>query len=906
MMHFFKRYWWLLVSFLCLSCSDLFQPKVEMDLGASKNLSDLIYAKDKEPYMNLDPPTQILVSEGEYNDRIELSWTPVKNADSYTVEWARVLKTNYDSVPKYDIENLFSSEIDNVNRGEKTDIFATAWTHKLIYSTVNASKNELYDYYYFYRVCPLSKLNPNYVTTEESSTPYFVPEKDALGVNLPIYNTRDTDGAPLLFSGNTQVATTTQGRNRGYLFATPRNLNATTGEKSSIYPAHDPTYQVVVSWDPVPDATYYHVYKADNETGNGATLQIDSISKTSDCHLNYFIDNLEGKAGQTFYYMVTAVRANGAESCRTDTAPGRIKQEGAPDASKVLVVKNGLGGTTDGFDISWEVPSDAPSNGDLYFQLYRSKSSDGFGSKEKVGGEQPYSKGNKVGDEPNSYYLCGNPYRDSRLTDNVIYCYYVEAIVKQKTDEGEVRLLSPFSNTAPEIIQDGNKISNPDRAIGFKLCPTLSEINVSLKENQQVRITWGDATGVEYLPDDKKFGYKIYTCDERGDSRSCVKTYTASNLEKDKESGDYYFYEGPVADYFCITTIGKDENGNDVESAATSPSAPAPNAPSEVKASKTEAIEGFTDSDSKANNNGVFPVRVTWKKPVDGTAPAYYKVRRSKKRLSGFSDAVQTLIKVEGGSVSFLNPDPKKVGDSRISYDSESETFIFIDVNETSKPEEYYYYQVISKNSLQQGANSNKFDKDSESDLASEIAARGYGALTHEQWFREFNKTTISSHKKMDHLNKKSSLDKLGHDNTAGAITGNVDYNAKMDGLGARIIIYFDNYCDALVKSKKDEGYPSKSGFFDYRYFTCYGNTNTSASMDASGTMDGTVYVTSNGYQNIGNNENGGAMYPGTCGFDKLKVKGGDAGGGVYPITTYDLKGNVVLPSVDVRWNAAM
>jgi hypothetical protein len=53
-------------------------------------------------------------------------------------------------------------------------------------------------------------------------------------------------------------------------------------------------------------------------------------------------------------------------------------------------------------------------------------------------------------------------------------------------------------------------------------------------------------------------------------------------------------------------------------------------------------------------------------------------------------------------------------------------------------------------------------------------------------------------------------------------------------------------------------------------YFALTGNSNTSASMDQSGTMDGTITCT--------------GMYPGKVYYDKIQIKGGAAGGGTYGV----------------------
>ena len=112
----------------------------------------------------------------------------------------------------------------------------------------------------------------------------------------------------------------------------------------------------------------------------------------------------------------------------------------------------------------------------------------------------------------------------------------------------------------------------------------------------------------------------------------------------------------------------------------------------------------------------------------------------------------------------------------------------------------------------------------------------------------------------MDYFNRPGSTDKLGKETINGDISGTVLYDAGMAGLGARIIIKYTNYADTYTDGDASKG----------AYFTLNGNCNTSASMDQSGTMDGTITCT--------------GMYPGKVRYDKIQIKGGAAGGGTYGV----------------------
>ena len=219
----------------------------------------------------------------------------------------------------------------------------------------------------------------------------------------------------------------------------------------------------------------------------------------------------------------------------------------------------------------------------------------------------------------------------------------------------------------------------------------------------------------------------------------------------------------------------------------------------------------------QANSSGVYPVKLEWAAP-EGGATAYH-IYRSTSQDSGF----------------------RKITESPVTECA------YIDQNDTAKAGKYYYYRVLAVNELEQGKNYSD-------------TIHGYGALTHKQYILEFNKTIKSSQKKMDFFNRPGSTDKLGTETINGNISGTVLYSAKIAGFGANIVIRYDNYADSYIDGN------SKLGV----YFNLTGNSDTSASMDQSGSMSGTITCT--------------GMYPGSVSYDKIQIKGGNAGGGTYGV----------------------
>ena len=75
----------------------------------------------------------------------------------------------------------------------------------------------------------------------------------------------------------------------------------------------------------------------------------------------------------------------------------------------------------------------------------------------------------------------------------------------------------------------------------------------------------------------------------------------------------------------------------------------------------------------------------------------------------------------------------------------------------------------------------------------------GLEKLTHKDFFVLFNHKINESYKKINLLNKKPNIAKLGKEEVAGNISGKVFYHAKISGLGGLVTIRYENYCDEKV-----------------------------------------------------------------------------------------------------------
>jgi fibronectin type 3 domain-containing protein len=366
------------------------------------------------------------------------------------------------------------------------------------------------------------------------------------------------------------------------------------------------------------------------------------------------------------------------------------------------------------------------------------------------------------------------------------------------------------------IVEDGEKVLksqiSTDIVEGYILSPPIT-VSAKKTDGGSISVIWIPAIGSETEQD--TYTYRIYADNALAGSFS-NEVASVSAPAFIQNDGFIHADNLPVYTFYKVVTV----NAGSVESSPSETVSPPPAASVIQAATKAAFIAGWD-----ANASGIYPVQVTWKKPNTET-PASYHVYRSTRPDTGF----------------------RKITDTPVDASSENGgVFTYTDINETAKTGKFYYYKVLSLNILGQGAYY--------SDTVS-----GYGALTYEQYMIEFNKTVKASHKKLTLMHKANDLDKLGSESVNGALSGTLRYNAKTQGLGARITMDYTNYTEFYIENDSSLGW----------YFSVTGSTNTSANMSANGSMDGTMVCT--------------GMYPGKVYYDAIEIKGGSAAGGTYGI----------------------
>ena len=573
----------------------------------------------------------------------------------------------------------------------------------------------------------------------------------------------------------------------GTLFAPPSSLKASLGDSTSY---------IRLTWKKTANVSFYKIYRSINTDGTNG-LYLGSVTSNQNWYTNSISSSQQGIE---YYFTVIAQNSSGNTSSASSIALGYALVEGAPSRVTGVKVSNGRGNTVakDGITITWNHIVNISGYATTY-NVYRTSSTDStymFITSVENSSESP---------------SCTDK---QSLKPNVYYYYQVQCVMTKESDKTDI-IKGPFSSSS-------STDTNP--AEGYLLSPP-SSLTVSKVFNSspvQCRFTFPAALGSEYCTYNSEFytDYNTYTYKIYGGTSADYQD-KALSFELPESSLGLYTVTIPTegCSFFKIITVQ-----GTLESSAGSTAAPAPYSPKSAYATKHVYFSDGSYSDGSSytfspDSSGVYPVKITWTAPDEGADGGYY-IYRSTKSTESY----------------------RKINETPIT------DLFYIDSNDTAKTGTYYYYKVLSLNSLKQGTNFSN-------------VCTGYGALTFDQYMREYNKTIKRSQKKLTLMHKSGNTAKLGSETINGDISGSLYYNASVQGLGGRVIMKYTDYADYYINSSSSLGY----------YFFVNGNTNTSASMDASGTMDGTVTCT--------------GMYPGTVQYDNIKIIGGAANGGFYVIT---------------------
>lgn len=734
----------LLASIFFSGCADIFQDRVPMQPVTNTTTLLTLFSVDKN-IEKLDAPKQVFVTNGEYNNKIIVTWKAVDGAASYCLE--RAISHSKDAH-----DNWIAPDDGAYEPLEHSKfVEGTTFTDTIIDnspSNLLDYTNQAYNCAYFYRICAENMIK-NYESSDYTYT------------------------------------------TAGTLLAPPTNVKATCGASKD---------SITVTWKRGDNNVKgYKIYRSTNEDASGSSRVADVYGNETSKAVGVSAE----QQGASLYFTVVSIGSNGSESVASSVAMGYTLKEGSPSQPKEVTIVMGRGETNNSFQISWKKSSGG--TGTIFYRVYRSSNSD-----------STLKLLNKDGSGVSaSADTCS--YEDkSALKPNTFYYYQVLAFCNRGTDEELKSQMSDSGNDAPTAADVAEAyLVSPPQSITIQRIPgniAKNTITFSAAIGSDNCVTNTDITNAK--ADWKTYSYAVYGSDSvsaLSTAATLIATFTSPNTSSERG-----YYEETVQSFkfYKMTT----SNGS-VVSESSVIVAPAPNAAKNLITTKNTSLSGLTNNDANANANGVHAIKLTWQAP-DGGADGGYNIYRSTKATSGF----------------------KKINESPITETS------YIYKDEQAKAGNYYYYRILSLNSLGQGANYSNTDY-------------GYGALTTYQYVREYIKTTLNSQKKLTLMHKSGNTAKLGTETANGAISGTLSYDAHVSGVSGRVIMEYKNYADFYIMDDKSLGV----------YFLLNGNTNTSAGMDTNGTMDGTVTVK--------------GMYPGSVSYNAIKIKGGAAGGGTYGVT---------------------
>jgi hypothetical protein len=555
------------------------------------------------------------------------------------------------------------------------------------------------------------------------------------------------------------------------LFNAPGNVRASGGAS---------TEYVELRWERSPGADSYEIFRSDFPSGVSAS-SLGTVRGNQTWFRNMVSATEQGK---DLYYMVSAKNSFGYKTPLTRPAYGYARVFGAPDMPIVrLAEDSGRGHSTSEIKIKWDPAEET----DAYYAVYRYSSVDSSLTllKDKTEDtEWPDTQGLKPG---------------------VYYYYKVQAIVDDIASGKALK--SQFSSQ--DNLTESFILSPPDTVVAVK------------NPDGKVTVKWEPAIGSE--GERRLYKYNVYADTSINGSFT---TSVGSEIAHNVDGEGFVFVERldvSSGAFFKVSTVK-----GSVQSIKSAVVSPAPDAALIQGATQRAYFQNVT-----ANSSGVYPVKITWKKP-ENEEPAFYNVQRSTRSGAGFSTINETALDASGPF------------NDVYSYDAATGIYTYTDRNETAKAGRKYYYRVLSLNELRQG---NFYSSE----------AIGYGALTHEQYMLEYNKTMGAALKRLTYMYK-SGTSALGTETKNGAIRGTIYYDASLSGLTAKITILLTNYVELYIENEPEKG----------EYFILNGNSNTSANTSSNGNMNGTMNCT--------------GMYPGKIYYDRIEIKGGAAGGGTYGV----------------------
>lgn len=459
------------------SCSDMFQDRVPMQQTSNGTTLSKLFDKKIE-IEKLDAPSQVFVTNGEFNSTITVSWEKVQYARSYRLERAIATEKEADGSWKIPDEGAFET------LPHSSFIEGTSFTDIIIDNTpanVLDYSNEAYKCGFFYRVCAENNID------KYSESDWY-----------PDYYPTDEDGNPLPESERDPPAI-------GSLLTPPSGLKATCGKYQD---------KIILTWNSSSSSvSSYRIFRSLNSDGSGGSQVATVYGNT----VSYPIQVPTDQRGVNYYFTISSVGSSGNESVSSSVAMGYALKPGAPGAVEEIRVTKGRGDSSGTVSLEWDAV-----NGATRYRLFRYTSVD---ATLKQSGKDITNASTTI-----------NVDDELTLKPNVFYYYQVQAISEINSEEfagamsdtgddssnpAEAYLLSPPQSVAVRKINGdiNNNIIVFSAAIGSQDCSYNSAATIK-------KADW------------KSYTYVVYGSDT-ADSNSFAQIDEFASPAKSTEEGCY-------------------------------------------------------------------------------------------------------------------------------------------------------------------------------------------------------------------------------------------------------------------------------------------------------------------------------------------------------------------------------
>jgi len=424
-------------------------------------------------WTNLFPPATPntpSATEGDYTDRVEITWNNVAEATGYKVYRCTSTLPNSCNEPiASGVSNPYSdtggtagtiyyyrikasnedgdSGYTEYNSGYRTVALpsipsAPSATDGASKESVEITWSHVTDatIYKIYRCSDQGTDNCEFIASD-SVSPY--DDTGGTAATMYYYRIKAANSA-----GNTDFSDYDEGYRAGDFPITPSTPSATDGTA---------TDRVRITWNNTPDATSYKIYRCLNLSTDlescGTPINLDSVASSP-------YDDMDGIAGITYYYRIKGSNLTGDSASYSEYDTGYK----ATDPPEVPTTPSATDGThIDKVSITWAIVSDATT-----YNVYRC----------------PDDSTNSCGDPINSG--ASNSYDDMDGVAGTVYYYRITAL----NMGGE----SSYSNSdmGHKLIAIPGKPSTPSASDG--------------SSKEQISITWASVSGAT--------SYKVYRCSD--------------------------------------------------------------------------------------------------------------------------------------------------------------------------------------------------------------------------------------------------------------------------------------------------------------------------------------------------------------------------------------------------------